>query len=183
MAEKFQISVEYYRLAKKVIQEHKDLSNLSDYGVRIRFLESDAEKKERGKTIYGKCIKVPLMYRLFTQSEYIIVIYTPNVEYFTTDQKKTLLYHELLHIDIDPDPAGGVRSYGIRPHDTEEFREVLELYGPDWADRPHREEEAGEPGDQIPGQMDITDAFDNWKAEDPSGLYDGSEEEDVYGTS
>ena len=183
MTEKFQISVEYYRLAKKVIAENKDLSILVDYGVRIRFLESDAEKKESGKTIRGKCIKVPLMYRLFTQSEYIIVIYTPNIEYFTTEQKKVLLYHELLHIDIDPDPAGGVRSYRIRPHDTEEFREVLELYGPDWADRPSREDEAREPDDQIPGQMDITDIFGNGETEDPSGLYDGSEEEDVYGTS
>ena len=59
-------------------------------------------------------------------------MFEPNVERFTEEQIRILLLHELMHVQITKD--GNEEVYSVRPHDVEDFREIIERYGMDWGD-------------------------------------------------
>lgn len=50
----------------------------------------------------------------------------------TEKQLEILLFHELLHIGIEPADDGG-ENYSIIPHDMEDFKIVIDKYGTDWS--------------------------------------------------
>ena len=43
---------------------------------------------------------------------------------------KILILHELMHVGIIKD--GNEESYFVRPHDIEDFRDIIVQYGLDW---------------------------------------------------
>ena len=61
----------------------------------------------------------------------LITIYEPNICYFTDEQLEILIWHELKHIGIKPDSVE--EEYFVIPHDYEEFREIVDAHGLDWA--------------------------------------------------
>lgn len=121
-------SAEYKKLAETVIDEMSDLHWIRGRGFEIEYLESDREKRSNGRDIYAECIKVPELYNTLTGDDFLIVVYLPNVSHLTADQKKILMYHELLHIGAD-----GNGSARINPHDVEDFRRIIDRYGIDWS--------------------------------------------------
>ena len=125
------VSEEHEKIAEKVIRDHEDLHWIGKLKVSIGYLISDQEKKKSGRSVLGECIKVKELYRPYVPHDFLIVIYEPNTIGLTEEQVQILLYHELLHIGIDDE--GENLKYIINPHDVEDFREVIDRYGIDWA--------------------------------------------------
>jgi len=128
-----EMSEMYSRLAEEVFQEHSDLQWIRQSGISVGYCESDKEKKSSGALVLGECFLVRDPWSVYCPHDFVIVIYAPNVNDLKESQLKILLYHELLHIDMDE--KNGEPRYRIRPHDVEEFREVINNYGLDWSRR------------------------------------------------
>ena len=114
-----------------LIQTEDALDYIRESQVCFCVMESDKEKKGKDYIEFGQCEKVPDKYDVFIPYDFIIVIYGPNVERFADWQMRILLLHELMHIGIEQD--GNEESYYVRHHDIEDFREILDRYGIDWA--------------------------------------------------
>lgn len=117
-------SAELKSLARTVIESNPDLSYIED--VTVIFLESDKEKKSKGKTIFGECEKVPDKYKWAIPADFTITIYTENAAGFTEDQMKILMEHELRHIGENDG------KLFVNPHDIEDFETILKRYGMNW---------------------------------------------------
>lgn len=123
-------SEEYTKLARAVIDEHEDLSWIAS-NARIDFLESSEPKIVKDRTVFGECKLVKEIYQVYIPYDFLIIIYTPNVCCFTDEQKRILLYHELLHVDFKEDKNGSI-DFCVRPHDIEDFITIIDKYGLNW---------------------------------------------------
>lgn len=130
--DKRSINEKYAEVARELIQTEPSLEPIRDSSVTIIYLSSEHEKKQGSKLIYGQCERVPEKYRWAVPADFTITIFEPNVERFTDHQIRILLLHELLHVGIEKD--GNEEVYSVRPHDVEDFREIIERYGMDWGD-------------------------------------------------
>ena len=110
----------YSKIGRGLIDQFFD--DLKD--IDIGFLESSKAKKTRGRIVFGDCRKVPDRDRWAIPYDFLITVYTPNVEEFTEEQKMILIKHELMHIGKDK----------LVPHDIEDFRGIIEEYGLDWSE-------------------------------------------------
>ncbi len=149
----------YREMGEKVREEcFPDLQ-----GLRIAWLVSDKEKKKgRTKTVCADCKKASAAYAWCCDYDYIITIYEPNVAYMTEEQLKILLEHELLHIDYEPE-----ERMSTKPHDAEEFVQIIKKYGIDWAMptfegalSPAEPKERYDAEDELPGADEV------WGAEE-----------------
>lgn len=129
--ELYEQSDRYEKLADETIKEQQSLHWLPSLGVRIAYVESSKKKISDGKAIYGECIKVEEIYQVFCPYDFIIVIYAPNIYHLTDEQRKILLFHELLHCDYNETKKG--IKFKVKPHDVEDFREIIDKYGLDWS--------------------------------------------------
>ena len=129
----YRVSERYGELGQKVLESHDDLSWILERGVSIGFLESDKEKKSKGRIVRGECIRPPELYRDLLPYDFLIVIYDNCIGDLIEEQLEILMYHELLHIGLDG--KGVDAKLTVTPHNLEDFREVVEQYGPDW-DKP-----------------------------------------------
>ena len=121
--ENFEIDNELNLLAKTIINEKfEELTELN-----ILVLLSDREKKTKYNKTFAECIKQNDLQCFLNGYDYVIVVYEPNTALLTLEQMKILLEHELMHIDYN-----GTEK-GLKPHDTEDFREIIDAYGIDWA--------------------------------------------------
>ena len=126
------ISDKYTEIAQDLIENEPSLAYIRDSQVTIVYLSSEHEKKEAGKVIGGQCEKIPVKYKWAIPCDFTITVFEPNVERFTEEQIRILLFHELLHVGIRMD--GNEEEYYIVPHDVEDFKEILDRYGIGWAD-------------------------------------------------
>lgn len=124
------INEEYSIIANELINTMPELEYIKESMVTIIYLESDLEKKLKNRTINGECEKVPDKYKWAVPCDFTITIFNPNVERFSDDQIRILLFHELLHVGIEVD--GNEEKYFIKPHDYEEFKTIIDRYGMDW---------------------------------------------------
>lgn len=131
------INPKYRRIARRLISREPELQYIAESRVRIAFLESDAEKAEKGKLILGQCERVPEKFRWAVHYDFMITVFAPNVERFDRRQMEALLFHELLHVGIEQD--GFEEKYSVVPHDFEEFRTIMERYGLDWSEEKHEQ--------------------------------------------
>jgi len=120
-------SAEYRNLAKHVIKTHADLQWIRQAKVRIGYCASDNEKTKADQLIFADCRKVPDLYKAFIPYDFIICVYEPNAILLDEKQKEILMYHELLHVGLDP--SG--KLYVV-PHDVEDFNVIIEKYGLHW---------------------------------------------------
>ena len=95
------------------------------------YMSSEHEKKSNGRLVFGQCEKVPDKYKWAVPCDFTITIFEPNVERFSEEQLKALLFHELLHVGIHTD--GNEEVYSIVPHDVEDFRIIIDRFGIDWS--------------------------------------------------
>ena len=126
------ISEEYTVIAQELIQKEDALAHIRDSNVQIIYLASEHEKKSGKKLVFGQCEKIPEKYRWSVPCDFTITVFQPNVERFTDEQIRILLFHELLHIGIEFD--GNEEVYSVIPHDIEDFEEIIGRYGMRWAD-------------------------------------------------
>ena len=131
MADFREINEHYAEVAGELIAEENALEYIKNSNVSIIYLNSDAEKKSRGKITCGECEKVPDKYKWSIPADFIITVFEPNVENFTEEQIRILLFHELLHIGIEED--GNEEKYYVRPHDLEDFKLIIERFGIEWS--------------------------------------------------
>ena len=126
------ISEEYTEIGQRLIDTDPALEYIRDSQVSIKYLSSEHEKVEKGRTVCGQCEKIPVKYKWAIPCDFTITIFEPNVERFTEEQKEILILHELLHIGIDID--GNEEIYRINSHDIEEFKLIIDRYGMEWND-------------------------------------------------
>ena len=126
------ISEEYAEIGASLIATDPLLEDIRESEVTIVYLASDQEKTKSGKEVFGECEKVPDKYKWAVPCDFTITIFEPNVERFSKEQLEILILHELLHVGIEKD--GNEETYYIRPHDIEDFREIIDRYGMDWDD-------------------------------------------------
>ena len=134
----YEFSPEYEELGRAVIDALPELWFIRDAEIRIGFLKSWKEKRTGRKLVYGECIKPPDLYQDLLGYDFLIVIYEANAAALTLNQKKILMWHELLHVGIDDD--SGEPKYVINPHDREEFDSIISRAGLRW----------DEPGADVP---------------------------------
>ena len=125
------ISEAYTDIAQDLICTEDALAHLRGVDAQIAYLSSDLEKKSNRKVVYAQCEKVPDRFKWSVPFDFTITVFEPNVERFTDEQMRILLFHELLHVGIDLD--GNEEQYYIVPHDIEDFRKIINEYGLDWS--------------------------------------------------
>lgn len=134
----YEFSQDYEELAHAVIDALPELWFIRDAEIRIGFLKSWKEKKTGRRLVYGECIRPPELYQDLLGYDFFIVIYEVNAAALTLNQKKILMWHELLHVGIDDE--SGEPKYVINPHEREEFDSIISRAGLKW----------DEPGADVP---------------------------------
>ena len=126
------INEHYAEIAHALIQEEEALLSIRNSEATIIYLSSTHKKQEKGKTIFAQCEKVAEKYKWGIPCDFTITVFEPNVEAFTEDQLKILIFHELLHVGIEFN-GDGSESYSCLPHDLEDFKLIIDRYGTDWS--------------------------------------------------
>jgi hypothetical protein len=114
-------------IAQRIINKFPEFGFILDMGLKIGFVRSYETKNKDGKAVLGTCEKVNEKYKAYLPYDYLITIYYNNAYYLNDNQYKLLIYHELKHITI------GNRGLTIRPHDIEDFRDILRDFGLSWS--------------------------------------------------
>ena len=123
------ISDEYTEIGQDLIDKEPELKDLKEAKIAIIFLASEDEKKKVGKLIFGQCEKVSEKYKWGIPCDFTITVFEPNVEDFTDDQIRILLFHELLHIGFNDK-----NEPYVKPHDLEDFKVIIDRYGTHWSE-------------------------------------------------
>lgn len=119
------------QIGEEVLFEHEvEFKNIIDNKVKIGWLKADKEKKSKSRHVHADCRKVPEDWSWCCPYDFLITVYAPNVQHMDVDQMHTLLWHELKHVGVETGPEEP-RLY-IRPHDMEDFRDIIEQKGLDW---------------------------------------------------
>ena len=127
-----EISEEYAEIGARVIEEEDSLIDLRNSQATIVYLTSEKQKNAKGKVVCAECEKVPDKYKWSVPADFTITVFLPNVEGFSEEQKRILMFHELKHVGIIFN-ADGSETYSTVPHDYEDFKEIIDRYGTDWS--------------------------------------------------
>ena len=130
--EKREINTYFEDMAENLINTTPELAYIKNSQCRIIYLISNQAKKSGSKMVHGECEKVPAKYKWAIKADFTITLFSPNNAHMTEKQLEILLFHELLHIGIEPADDGG-ENYSIVPHDLEDFKKVIDKYGTDWS--------------------------------------------------
>ena len=115
-----------------LINNEPGLAYIKNSGATVCFLTSSMEKKSKRRVVFAECEKIPSKYRWAIPCDFTITVFEPNVERLTDEQLRILMLHELMHIGIDED--GNEEQFYIVGHDIEDFRDIIDRYGLDWAE-------------------------------------------------
>lgn len=118
----------YTSMHELINEFHLNLRN-----VETKCLFYDKPTKRSGKIVLGTAEVVSPKFNYLTGIDFVISIYQGTWDIMVEEQRKALLDHELCHCFVGEDKQGNP-VYKIIPHDLEEFREIIERYGVDWAD-------------------------------------------------
>lgn len=120
------ISDEYTLIGQELIDTEESLAPLRSAPATIVYLASEGAPKAAGKSVQGKCEKVADKYKWGIPADFTITLFEPNIDYMTDEQIRILIFHELLHLQVDGDD---VKVVG---HDLEDFKEIIDRYGTEW---------------------------------------------------
>ncbi|MNO37513.1 hypothetical protein D3C76_275960 [compost metagenome] len=121
------------RLAEQIIKRFPEFGIIREFNIKIGYVVSQ-ERKRGEKITYADCRKVQEVFKAYLPFDFIITFYERNTSMLNENQQKILMLHELRHITL------GEKGLKIRPHDIEDFKDILETYGLDW----------NEPGKELP---------------------------------
>ena len=99
---------------------------------RIGVIMRSEAPRSGGRITYGKAEKVSPKAQVHVPYDFIIWLAKDQYQLLAPLQREALIDHELCHCEWDMDTGAS-----IRPHDIEEFTEILQRYGYWW---PHAEE-------------------------------------------
>ena len=125
------LNEKYSEIARELINTEDALVDVRNSQATIVYLSSEHKKKSGNKIIFGQCEKVAEKYKWGIPADFTITVFEPNVEGFSKEQLKILLFHELLHVGIEFN-ADGSETYSIKGHDLEDFKEIINRFGTDW---------------------------------------------------
>lgn len=126
------INQNYEAIAKELIDQEPELRYIKDSRVKITYLESDQNKKNgEDRYVLGECEKVAAKNRWAITSDFTITLFKNNLVGLSEEQIRIVLFHELLHIGIEPGPDGD-EIYSVRKHDLEDFKIIVDRFGTDW---------------------------------------------------
>lgn len=83
------------------------------------------------KSVAGRCIKASNELKLFSEFDYIVELSGSLWETLEQKQKYLLLYHQILHIEIDYDKEGNVK-FLLKDHNIKDFKQIISKHGIDW---------------------------------------------------
>lgn len=126
------INEHYSEIGMELIQSEDALVDIANSQATIIFLSSEHKKVSSGKKILGQCEKVADKYKWGIPCDFTITVFEPNVEGFTEEQLRILLFHELLHVGIEFMSDGSER-YSVIEHDLEDFKLIIDRFGTDWS--------------------------------------------------
>lgn len=126
------INENYQRIAESLIDTEPDLEHIKDSRVRIAYLESDQCRRDgKDRLVLGECEKVAAKNRWAINYDFTITLFKKNLVGLSGDQIRTVMFHELLHVGIEPGPDGD-ETYSVRNHDLEDFKLIIDRFGTDW---------------------------------------------------
>lgn len=128
----------YAKIAQELINTEDALVDISNSHTTIMYLSSEHRKMSEGKVIFAQCEKVADKYKWGIPCDFTITVFEPNIEGFTEDQIRILLFHELLHVGIRFN-EDGTETYSVNPHDFEDFKLIVDRFGTEWANEKNRE--------------------------------------------
>lgn len=126
---KYMINDAYRPIAAALVKKYPEISHIKTN--EILFIDnvsgtgSTLDKKKR-----AQIGKIPSKWQEIIQQmtgrsfHYFMELFKMNVYEMSQEQIIALIYHELRHIDLDGD---------LKHHDLEDWTEMLEKLGPDWA--------------------------------------------------
>lgn len=123
----YMVSPEMQAIAEKIIEENDELKHLRDGMVRIGYQLGSGQKKHGDMYVFGDCTKASSKTKAFSNVDFVITFYEPNVRDLTDWQLERLMFHELLHVGY-----GGEDVCSVNPHDVADFRLCIEKWGLDW---------------------------------------------------
>jgi len=126
------ITEEWAEIGAKVIEEEDSLVDVRNSQATIVYLTSEVKKMNAGKKVCAQCEKVPDKFKWGIPADFTITVFLPNVEGFTEEQQRILMFHELLHVGVEFN-ADGTETYSVKPHDYEDFKEIIDRYGTEWS--------------------------------------------------
>ena len=122
----------YREIGNKLIRTLPEFFEIQETEPRIAYLSSWKEQIKSRKPVYAECCKVDEKYKWCCDYDFFIIVYEPNIEDFTDYQLETLIRHELHHVGIEYTDKG--LNFYIKPHDVEEFWEIIHSCGLNWSD-------------------------------------------------
>lgn len=125
------INEHYAEIGMELIQSEPSLEDIKNSEITIMFLSSDMKKMEKGKLVLGQCEKIADKYKWGIPCDITITVFEPNIVGFTEEQLRILIFHELLHVDVTYS-KNETEAYGTKPHDLEDFKEIIDRFGTDW---------------------------------------------------
>lgn len=127
------INQNFALIAQDLIDNEPELAYIKNSRVQIAYLESDSTKKDRDTLVHAECEKIAAKNRWAINYDFTITLFVNNNIGMTEEQIRIMLFHELLHIGVEPGPDGD-EIYTIRNHDLEDFKVIINRYGTDWAE-------------------------------------------------
>lgn len=127
---KYEQSKKLADLAAEVIENTPELQAIAD--VPIAYMWCDSDKHTNGKTVYADTEKISDKHMELSGYAFCITFYKPNCQYLDAERMAILMEHELLHVGVNFKDDGSIRQRFIRPHDIEDFEQILRKYGMHW---------------------------------------------------
>ena len=98
----------------------------------------EAKKADADKLVLGECEKVQAKNKWAINYDFTITLFKKNLVGLSADQIRIVMFHELLHVGIEPGPEGD-EIYSVRKHDLEDFKLIIDKYGTDWSKAARKE--------------------------------------------
>jgi len=128
----YQDSPELLAIGTRLVKDH--FPNL--LSINVGYLFRDQAPMSRGRLTLGMTVKVDDRNHVYSGKDVIIEIGRDAWDRLDDELRSILIDHELCHIGVDLDEKGnpeltnnGRPKVYIRPHDIEEFTEILDRYG------------------------------------------------------
>ncbi len=109
----------------RILQKHRP--EIEHFNSNIIVIWKDVAEASGGKMTLAKIGKVSERDKAIyeTLADFILQISSNTWQTLKEDQREAIIYHELLHIDINAKDG----TFILRKHDVEEFSNVVEHYG------------------------------------------------------
>lgn len=110
-------SPEWTKIGAEVLKEFQDskFKNIHSLGINVAFIASKEAPVAKGKAKLGECIAVKKEYhKRFIPHDYLVIIYEPNVDYMTEEQKGILMRSKTFRTSSTSMALNGRRIYTLR---------------------------------------------------------------------